>query len=274
MTKKISEMKVESGTIEKMKSSLNNGMVDYFLPIGSTEIHMNPLIGQHIELKHNGEIYCINCSAKTNKSFGQGYCYSCFLKVPEADESVVRPELSKAQFGISRNIEWSLQHDLIDHFVYLSVTSELKVGVTRYHQVPTRWIDQGAVAAIKLAQTPNRHIAGIIEVFLKQFVSDKTAWQAMLKAPVIEGIDLATEKNKLAALLPAELRKYVTTDNLITEITYPVEKYPEKISSFSFDNIRQIEGILTGIKGQYLLFDNGGAFNVRKHNGYFTEIIA
>ena len=29
-----------------------------------------------------------------------------------------------------------------------------------------------------------------------------------------------------------------------------------------------IEGRLWGIKGQYLIFDDGSVLNIRKHNGY------
>ena len=35
-----------------------------------------------------------------------------------------------------------------------------------------------------------------------------------------------------------------------------------------FDKFNEIEGRLWGIKGQYLMFDNGSVLNIRKHNGY------
>ncbi len=49
---------------------------------------------------------------------------------------------------------------LTPHYVYLSKTSGLKVGVTRATQIPTRWIDQGAVEAVIIAETPYRGAAG------------------------------------------------------------------------------------------------------------------
>ena len=47
-----------------------------------------------------------------------------------------------------------------------------------------------------------------------------------------------------------------------------MNEYPEKVKSLSFDKLNEIEGRLWGIKGQYLIFDNGEVLNIRKHNGY------
>ena len=259
-----------SGNLIKMRSDAAE-LVCYFLPLGDEEIDMNSLLGKEITMKHNGVINCINCGKKTNKSYSQGFCYNCFLTAPEADESVIRPELSKAHLGIARDMEWAKEHDLIDHFVYLSITSDLKVGVTRYTQIPTRWIDQGATQAIKLARTPNRHIAGVIEVFLKKFVADKTQWQAMLKGNINLDIDLFAEKSKLTERLPGELRKYAEPDNSISTFTYPLLSKIEKVNSVSFDLTSKIGGRLTGIKGQYLIFDDERVLNIRKHNGYYID---
>lgn len=258
------------GNIHKMRTSLTSP-VQYTLPIGESQIEMNTLIGQKIKMTFSGQINCISCGKRTKTSFHQGFCYNCLQTVPEASESVIRPELSKAQFGIARDLEWSEKHDLIEHIVYLAVSKEVKVGVTRNHQIPTRWIDQGASYAIKLATTPNRHIAGVIEVFLKKHFTDKTNWRAMLKNEVAENIDLVKEKEKVIQLLPAELCKYIEPDNSSTSIEYPVQEYPQKIKSIGFDKIPDIEGTLKGIKGQYLLFENDIVLNIRKHNGYYLN---
>jgi hypothetical protein len=233
---------------------------------------MNELIGREIKMTFSGQINCISCGKKTKTSFNQGFCYNCLQTAPEASESIIRPELSKAHFGIARDIEWAEKHDLIDHFVYLAVSSEVKVGVTRNHQIPTRWIDQGASYAIKLASTPNRHIAGVIEVFLKKHYTDKTNWRAMLKNEIIQNIDLIQEKQKITNLLPDELKKYVEPENEITSIEYPVEQFPTKIKSVGFDKLPEIKGILSGIKGQYLIFNDNRVLNIRKHNGYFLQV--
>lgn len=259
------------GNIRKMKTELDSP-VKYSLVMGENLVDMNSLIGSKISMSFAGQINCVSCGKQTKTSFGQGFCYNCLQTAPEASESIMRPELSKSHFGIARDIEWAEKHDLIDHYVYLAVSSELKVGVTRNHQIPTRWIDQGASYAIKLAQTPNRHIAGVIEVFLKTYFTDKTNWRAMLKNEILKDFDLVAEKKRVSELLPSELRKYVDDNNDVTEIIYPVEKYPEKIKSIGFDKLPEIEGTLAGIKGQYLIFDNSRVLNMRKHNGYYLTL--
>jgi len=259
------------GNILKMKTELANP-VQYSLPVGENLINMNELIGREIKMTFSGQINCISCGKKTKTSFNQGFCYNCLQTAPEASESIIRPELSKAHFGIARDIEWAEKHDLIDHFVYLAVSSEVKVGVTRNHQIPTRWIDQGASYAIKLASTPNRHIAGVIEVFLKKHYTDKTNWRAMLKNEIIQNIDLIQEKQNITNLLPDELKKYVEPEDEITSIEYPVEQFPTKIKSVGFDKLPEIEGILSGIKGQYLIFKDNRVLNIRKHNGYYLQV--
>ncbi len=259
------------GNIRKMRTELNEP-VNYSLPIGDELIDMNALIGKEISMRFDGQINCISCGKKTKTSFNQGFCYNCLQTAPEASESIIRPELSKAHLGIARDMEWAEKHDLIDHFVYLAVSSALKVGVTRGHQIPTRWIDQGASYAIKIAKTPNRHIAGVIEVFLKNHFTDKTNWRAMLKNEVLKDFDLAAEKERITNLLPLELQKYIDEENEVTKINYPVEQFPVKIKSIGFDKLPEVTGTLAGIKGQYLIFDDSRVLNIRKHNGYFLRV--
>lgn len=259
-----------SGNISKMRSEYRKP-VQYFLPIGDQEIAMNELIGQTIRMSFTGQINCISCGKKTKTSFNQGFCYSCLQTSPEASETIMRPELSKAHLGIARDMDWAREHDLIEHVVYLALSSELKVGVTRHHQVPTRWIDQGASSAIELCRTPNRHIAGVTEVWLKRHFTDKTNWQAMLKNQVAGGIDLSEEKKNALQLLTPELQRYYSVDSQTWEIEYPVQQYPDKVSSITFDKTPEITGTLSGIKGQYLIFDDGRVLNIRKHNGYWIE---
>jgi hypothetical protein len=262
---------IASGNIIKMRSEFAEP-VKYFLPLGENELSMNELLGKSINLKFTGQINCIACGKKTKTSFGQGFCYNCLQTAPEASETIMRPELSKAHLGIARDMDWAREHDLIDHFVYLAVSGELKVGVTRHHQVPTRWIDQGASKAIILAQTPNRHISGVIEVYLKNFFSDKTNWRSMLQNKDLQEYNLTEEKQNASRLLPAELQQYYFADNKIWNMNYPVTAYPEKISSVSFDKDPEISGVLIGIKGQYLIFSDGRVLNLRKHSGYYLEI--
>ena len=259
-----------SGNLIKMRSELNTP-INYYLSLGDQEVYLNDFIGKNISLEHNGVINCVNCGARTKKSYSQGFCFNCFQTAPEADQNVVRPELSLSQFGIARDMDWAKEHDLIDHFVYLSVTNDLKVGVTRNHQIPTRWIDQGAVKAIKLARTPNRHIAGVIESYLKNYVADITKWQLMLRDEINDRIDLVNEKKRIASLLPLELQRYIEEDNSITELAYPGKFELKEVNSVSFDKTPLIEGKLVRIKGQYLIFEDENVLNIRKFNGYYVN---
>ena len=258
------------GNIVKMRSELADP-IHYFFRIGNQEINMNSLLGKKIRMRFDGQINCISCGKRTKKSFGQGFCFSCFNTAPEAGESIVRPELSMAEFGIARDMEWARENDLIDHFVYLAVSGDVKVGVTRNHQVPARWIDQGASYAIRVAKTPNRHIAGIIECFLKKYYTDKTNWRTMLMNNVNHRINLSEEKKRAIDFLPAELRQYASADEEIVSLAYPVLEYPEKVVSVTFDKDPVAGGRLMGIKGQYLIFDGNRVINIRKHNGYYIH---
>ena len=245
--------------------------VQYRLPLVDRFIGMNPLIGHRIEMEYLGKIHCIRCGRETRKSFAQGYCYPCFISAPETEECVLKPELCRAHEGIARDMEYAKKHCLIEHVVYLSFTSGLKVGVTRSTQVPTRWIDQGATEAVELARTPNRYEAGRIEVAMKSFISDRTNWRRMLSGTPGPDIDLVEEKKRLALLLPTVLQHYITGNNDVTRIAYPVVHYPEKIKSLDFEKNKLVSGILTGIKGQYLLFSDGSVINMRKFGGYLIR---
>jgi hypothetical protein len=138
--------------------------------------------------------------------------------------------------------------------------------------MPTRWIDQGASEAIIVSKTPNRHIAGVIEVFLKNYFSDKTAWQAMLKNTSTSTYDLPQEKMNANRLLPLELQQYFSDDDKIWKLNYPVLQFPEKVVGVTFDKEPVVSGVLSGIKGQYLLFADGRVLNIRRHSGYWLEV--
>ena len=258
------------GNILKMRTEYNTP-VHYFLPIGKSEIAMNELLGQKLELQFTGQINCIKCGKTTHKSFAQGYCYPCFLKSPETEECVLRPELCHAHEGIARDMDYAKEHCLIDHFVYLSYTSNIKVGVTRHTQIPTRWIDQGATVAIKIAKTPNRYLAGLIEVALKQYYADKTNWRNMIKNQEFN-TDLLNECFKINDYLSDPLKAFLIQESNYTTINFPILSSPNKIVSINLDKEPHIYEILTGIKGQYLIFESGKVINIRNHSGYNIEL--
>ena len=259
------------GNIKKMRAEFK-APIQYSALLSDQIMPLNEHIGSLISLKWNGVINCVKCGNQTKKSFFQGFCYPCFINAPESSECILKPELCQAHEGISRDMEWAEKHCLSDHYVYLSLTSGIKVGVTRHTQIPTRWIDQGAVKALKIAKTPNRYLAGVIEVALKKFVSDRTAWQRMLKNEVVLGTNLYEYREKLKNELNQDLGKYILNDENELFLKYPVEKYPHKIKSINLDKIKEYTGQLNGIKGQYLYIDDQYVINVRKYSGYFFNI--
>jgi len=163
-----------TGPLRKMNTYLGNE-VQYELPIGDDLVNMNQFIEKEISLNYQHQILCVNCGRETVKSFNQGFCYPCFRDAPQAADWIIHPEKSQAHLGIEdRDLAYEQSVQLKPHIVYLSLTSDIKVGITRETQIPTRWIDQGAVQAIQLAVTPNRYLAGMIEVSLKEHLADKT----------------------------------------------------------------------------------------------------
>ena len=258
------------GNLHKMSTGLAEE-VEYRLRL-SEPIFMNELIGNTIQLEWKGIINCQKCAKITKKSFGEGFCYTCFISAAEASECILRPELCRAHLGEGRDPEWEERNHNQPHVVYLAASSAVKVGITRATQVPTRWIDQGASSAVRLAEVSNRFEAGRIEVALKQFFTDKTSWQKMLKNDIDESIDLIDEKWSLEEQLPNDITDYFSENDEIIELKYPVLEYPEIVKSVSFDKFPSIQGKLLGIKGQYLILDGGRVLNIRKHTGYHVQI--
>lgn len=259
------------GNIRKMESR-HEELVEYFLPLGSNKVDMNGLIGTELRMEYQDQIHCIKCGRETKKSFAQGFCYPCFTTAPETEECVLRPELCRAHEGVARDMAYAEKNCLTEQVVYLSLTSGLKVGVTRFSQVPTRWIDQGALQAIILARTPNRYSAGKIEVALKSHIQDKTNWRRMLSGSDTGELDMLAEKNRFKKLVPEDLSKYLSDEETVYDFHYPVQTYPEKIKSLNFDKEAAVSGILTGIKGQYLMFNDNRVINMRKFGGYLIRL--
>jgi hypothetical protein len=259
-----------SNNLHKLISELDT-TVFYSLKNEEKSISINDLLGGKISLSFSGRINCIHCGRTTRKSYGQGFCFPCFQTVPEADITVLKPELDQSHIGIARDLEWAKRHNLIDHYVYLANTGDLKVGITRHTQIPTRWIDQGASQAIRIAKVPYRQLSGLIELELKKVFADKTNWRKMLTTKFNSEIDLLEAKTQAQSLLMPNFSDYLFEDH-IWEINYPVLHYPKKVSSLNLDKTPYFSDVLIGIKGQYLIFQSGTVFNVRKHNGYYVEI--
>jgi hypothetical protein len=268
-----------SGAIAKMRTQLGSP-VDYFLPVDDTEISMNSLLGKRLNLEFLNQINCCHCGRLTKKSFNQGYCYPCFTKLAQCDNCIVSPEKCHYDAGTCREPEWGETHCMTDHIVYMANSSGLKVGITRASQIPTRWIDQGAVQAIPLLRVSSRMQSGLVEVACKQFVADKTNWRTMLKGECElldmqrEAADLLNKAGPAIAALQGEygIDKIAVLDGAESmSIDYPVLQHPTKVTSFNLDKEPVVEGVLQGIKGQYLIFDTG-VINMRKYTSYHLQI--
>ncbi|MEW5674868.1 DUF2797 domain-containing protein [Flavobacterium enshiense] len=258
------------GVLTKMETEFADP-IQYYLVFENSFLNINQLLNKELEITFQG-YQCLNCGKK-KKIFRQGFCYDCFMSSASAGDWIMKPELSTAHLDIEdRDLEYEKKVQLQPHIVYLALSSEVKVGVTRKTQVPTRWIDQGAIQAVPIVEVPNRYLAGITEVALKNHFADKTNWQKMLKNEV-PNVDLLTERNNLGNLLPEEVQPYFAPQpEKFYDLSYPVLEYPKKVNSLNLDKTPHFTGKLSGVKGQYLIFEDGTVFNVRTFEGYVVKI--
>lgn len=257
------------GVLRKMRTE-HTTPINYYLEVEDSYINMNQLIEKKIHIEFV-KFQCLACG-ENKKIYRQGYCYDDFYKVPQAADWIMKPELSKAHLDIEdRDLDYEKSVQLQPHIVYLANSSNVKVGVTRKQQVPTRWIDQGAHEAIEIVEVPNRYLAGITEIALKEHIADKTNWRAMLKND-IKDENLKSHRDALKQYIPEEAQQYFIDHNEETTITFPVVRYPEKLKTLNLDKTPAYEGVLKGIKGQYLLFEDDTVFNVRSWEGYVVRI--
>jgi hypothetical protein len=83
----------------------------------------------------------------------------------------MKPELSTAHLGFRTRFEYEEKCNRT-HIVYLALSSEVKVGVTENTSTYTMdW--SGAIEAVSIVEVPNRYLAGITEVALKNYYADK-----------------------------------------------------------------------------------------------------
>ncbi|MEX2475734.1 DUF2797 domain-containing protein [Marinobacter sp.] len=267
-----------SGRLRKMPVEAGKP-VEYVIRLGDTRVPLNEMIGHSLQIDFDGVIRCIHCDRTTKKSFSQGYCYPCFRKLAACDTCIMSPEKCHYHEGTCREPEWGETHCMVEHVVYLANSSGLKVGITRGSQVPTRWIDQGAVDAIPMMRVATRQLAGFVEVACKQHVADRTNWRTMLKGDVPE-LDLAAERDRLLALIADDLDRLKAAhgadalravDEQALGLSYPVDVWPQKIKTHNLDKVPSAEGVLEGIKGQYLMLDTG-VINIRKYTGYDVRL--
>lgn len=258
------------GVLTKMQTELGSP-IQYYLVFDSSFLNVNQLLGRDLDINFMG-FQCLNCG-KNKKIFRMGFCYDCFYSTPAAGDWIMNPELSTAHLGVAdRDLEYEQKVQLQPHIVYLASSSDIKVGVTRKSQVPTRWIDQGASQAMPLVEVPNRYLAGITEVALKDHMGDKINWKKMLLNNVAP-IDLAAKRAEMEQWLPEETKPYFeTTKEQLYTLDYPVLEYPKKITSLNLTKTPAYNGKLVGVKGQYLIFEDGTVFNVRTYEGFVVQL--
>ncbi|NOY46724.1 MAG: DUF2797 domain-containing protein [Chlorobi bacterium] len=257
------------GVLTKMQTEFGQP-IQYFLVFENDFLNINQLLNKTVKInfvKHQ----CLSCGLD-KPIYRQGFCKSCFYEVPQAADWIMRPELSTAHLDKEdRDLEYEKKVQLQPHIVYLANSSNVKVGVTRKNQVPTRWIDQGAHEAIEIVEVPNRYLAGVTEVALKEHVADKTNWRKMLKNE-IEDENLIEWRERLKLYIPNEAKDYFIENNKETHLDFPVLQYPEKPKSLNIEKTQEYIGKLVGVKGQYLIFEDETVFNVRANEGLVVSI--
>ena len=258
-----------SGVLKKM-ATIHDNPVRYIIDFDDDLVFLNQIIGKKIKIHKTG--YCCLSCYENLQIFANGFCKKCFFESPMAGDWVMKPELSKAHLEIEdRDISYEKKVQLQNHIVYLSKTSGIKVGVTRSNSMTTRWIDQGAIEAVVLIEVPNRYLAGIAEVKLKEKFSDKTNWRRMLTSN-IEEEDIINNKKIALDSLGSEFEEFFKTDSEVLKFNYQIDKSIDSVKSISLKKSDDIEGILIGVKGQYLIFDDSSVFNVRSNEGYLVDI--
>ena len=255
--------------------------VEYKFILDRTQIDLPFILGQEIELEWSGNIYCVSCGQKTPKSYSQGHCFKCFKTKASCDMCIMKPETCHYHLGTCREEQFAQEVCFQPHIVYLANSSALKVGITRLGQMPTRWLDQGATQALPIMQVGSRRLSGQLEVMFGAEVADKTDWRKLLKGEA-PPLDLITVRDQLLDdfapqidLIRDEFSMSLDFNEGVEileqerprEFVYPVAAYPEKIKSHNLDKTPKIRGKLQGIKGQYLILDNG-VINIRKYTGY------
>lgn len=236
-------------------------------------ILLNDCVGRELSISFLGQIHCVSTGKRISKAYGEGYSYDAWRRAPEQVESVIRPELSRIHEGIAlRDWDWEEANHNQPHWVYITQTSGIKVGVTRVASGESRWFDQGAILGCALFEVPYRQLAGQIEVLLKAHMPDKTQWRTMLSDVTPNREAMEATRAQVQSWLGAAFRTWELPGSEMVEIRYPVEAFPQKLTSVSLDKVHHLEGRLVGWKGQYALFEDGRVLNFRSHAGYRVRI--
>ncbi|MBT3677866.1 MAG: DUF2797 domain-containing protein [Flavobacteriales bacterium] len=262
--------------IEGPLTKITNGLQDpvqAYLNLGKDLVHLNALIGKTIKVKSTGFSTCKACKRQRDEPlFRMGFCKPCFFESPMAGDFILHPEKSMAHTGkVDRDLKIESDIQLQPHTVYMADSGQVKVGVTAGNKPWNRWMDQGASAGKILAITDNRYEAGMIEVALKAHYSDKTHWRKMLQGNRSEqSLHEVTEGAKKH--VPDELIHFIQADGHESQIKYDMPEQLPKLNWIKLNGTVTLEDELIGLRGQYLVFKSGLAWNVRGQEGLEVEM--
>lgn len=247
--------------------------VTYKLTLHDHSEPLNCLIDKELTIRATGEKHCVSCGRSVNKLFQNGYCFPCVRTLAECDLCIVKPHECHFHLGTCRDEQFGLNHCMIPHFVYIAWSSGFKVGLTRKGRQLKRWMDQGATLAAVIAEVPTRKLAGELEMHIAENMNDKTDWRKMLREELEPDRTIEDVHREVLNRISSEYRAYMLDDIHPTAIRYPrVADFQVNLKSMNLDKEPVAKGTLRGIKGQYLLFDEG-ILNVRKYSGYAVEIL-
>ncbi len=229
-------------------------------------------IGHRISLTISPKTTCLGCLQV--KKTQRGHCFLCSQKLARCDQCFLNPHLCHFLQGSCREPVWAEEVCNKEHIVYLALTSHPKIGITKVSQIPTRWIDQGAIWAKILVRTGTRREAGLIEKDLLDLGwKGQSQWRDLLKGKTSVSCEempnlyeKALREAKDRALVRNLNHRILSCDNKVFMPIYPIESFLEKAISLPFPGF--FEGILTGIKAQYLFFSEHGAVNMRAYEGH------
>ncbi|MCL6442825.1 MAG: DUF2797 domain-containing protein [Alicyclobacillus sp.] len=247
--------------------------IQYSLLLDAGEADLAACLGRDIRIEWLGQKSCIHCGKHVKKLYQNGYCFPCVTTLAECDLCIVKPHTCHFHLGTCRDETFAEEHCMIPHYVYLAVSSSVKVGLTRKGRERIRWIDQGASAATLIAEFPTRKAAGEFEMAVAEFLPDKTDWRRMLTSDSIPDVDLHEVKDMVMKRVDPVYQPYLLQDTTeVYHFSYPrTHGFQVVLKPLSLDKTPVITGRLQGMKGQYLLLDTG-VLNVKRWAGYEVQV--
>ncbi len=222
-----------------------------FLLLGDHKISLLPYVGQNFSIDILDETMCLHCH-KMGEELTRGECPHCVKRLAHNDLCYVVPSLCHFARGSCREPQWSQHICFQEHILYLSQTSDLKVGITRRTRFKERLLEQGAWQGLSLGVFPTRMAAGKVEKKLSEFIKDKTAWKKMLTEQDVALIDLVSEKEKLTSFLGKDCQEH----HEHYTFNYPRLEL-EKTSMIKLEIGLGISSRLLGARGHYIILSDG-----------------